>query len=99
MESELQKMCGKFLKDNKYEWFHDEKGIGKGKRHRKGLPDIVVWNKPISFFELKTKSGKQTIDQQKFERMCMREGHLYYVVRDFEFFKSLIISIYGINRR
>jgi hypothetical protein len=98
MESELQTKCNKFLKDHDYSYFHDEKGRGNGKRHRSGLPDIVVWNSPICFFELKTKTGKQTKKQQEFERMCEKQGHLYYVVRDFDFFKSLIIRIYGINR-
>ena len=94
MESKLQTDCNTFLKKMKVPYHHDEKGIGKGKGHRAGLPDIITFLKPISFFELKTKTGKQSKDQIAFEEMCLEQGHLYYVVDDLDVFKSLILSIY-----
>jgi len=94
MESKLQTECNKFLKKVGVPYLHLEKGRGNGKRHRAGVPDIITWLKPISFFELKTKTGKLSEEQVQFEEMCIEQKHLYYVVDDLDIFKSLILSIY-----
>jgi len=94
-EAKLQTLCNKYLKDEGYDYFHDERGSGRGKRHRAGLPDLIIWNWPMCFVELKTETGKVSLSQKMFMGKMLKHGHMVYVCNSFELFKQIIRQHYG----
>lgn len=60
---------------------------------RKGVSDLVVVlpNKTL-YVELKTETGKQREEQEKFENIVKDLEHEYHLVRDLETFKNIIYA-------
>lgn len=49
---------------------------------KKGIPDILVISKGRTIaIEVKTKTGKQSSDQEEVEKQFKKQGQEYYVVR------------------
>ena len=69
-EVDLQTACNVYLDDNGFLWYHREKGRNnKQKAHSAGLPDLLIWRDEKGIFvELKTKTGKQSEVQKKWQR-------------------------------
>lgn len=58
---------------------------------KKGVSDlIVVIPNKVLFVELKTETGKQREEQEKFEKIVKALGFNYYIVRDLQTFKDII---------
>lgn len=49
----------------------------------------------VLYIEMKTPIGSQSQEQIDFQKKVLALGHAYLIVRTFERFKELIISIYG----
>lgn len=72
-------------------------GVADAKRMQsmgltKGAPDLLVWDlngKPY-WLELKTKTGKRTLEQQCFEHLANQLHITYRVIRDLKDIKDLI---------
>ena len=94
-ESEIQSKFNKWLRQHDYWFFHDERGTGRGKRHRAGWADNIIFNKPAMFIELKTETGVQSDDQIEFEEKCQEQGYAYYLARGFEQAKTIVIQHYN----
>ena len=45
---------------------------------------------PIVFIEFKTIKGKQTETQKEFQNAMQNQGYAYWIIRDFEAFRSAI---------
>lgn len=58
---------------------------------RKGVSDLIVVlpNKTL-YIELKTETGKQRKEQEKFEKIIKDLGHEYHIVRSLDSFKNII---------
>ena len=98
MESELQKQCNAYLRKRGILFYHQEKGRGgqrQSKMHSGGLPDLLIWhkNKHIAI-ELKTKTGKQKLNQIDFQIKYEKEGFQYFLVDNCLFFKEIIDVIF-----
>jgi hypothetical protein len=98
MEVKLQQKCNKFLRDIGLLHFHDEKGRGKGRRHRGGLPDLVVLHVPVTAFELKTSSGRVKPEQLEYHSKLREGGIEVHIIRDYETFTEKIEEIYEIQK-
>lgn len=49
----------------------------------KGFPDILVlWNGFPIFLEIKTKIGRQSVEQKDFQKRCEAQGIEYYIIRE-----------------
>lgn len=58
-----------------------------------GVSDlIVVLPNHILFIEMKSKTGRQSIDQKQFQKKVESLGFEYYIVRSFDKFYNLIQS-------
>jgi len=58
---------------------------------KSGVSDLVAFFPDgIVFIEVKTKTGKQSPAQVKFEARCKEEGYPYYLVRSVEDVKSIL---------
>jgi len=95
MESKLQKDCNKWLRDKDIMFIHDEKGRGKGRRHRAGVPDIIIIKKPVIFIELKTATGKLSKEQLEYHHQLWELGFLVYTVKTIEEFIRTVENTYG----
>ena len=60
----------------------------------KGISDLV-WISPIGviFIEIKFGDGRQTEEQKRFEEMVTARKCLYFVVKDFETFKTIVWEV------
>jgi hypothetical protein len=95
MEVDLQSKCNKWLRDKGWLYFHDERGSNKGKRHRGGLPDIIIFKQPVLFIELKKPGGKLKPSQLDYHYKLIKENHLIYTVDTFNDFLLCIKETYG----
>ena len=84
-ESELQKECNAYftvLRNSAriVDFFH----MRKAKGNSKGLPDLLVFlpDSKILFIELKTKKGKLTKEQLKFQARCKMLNCNFHVCRN-----------------
>lgn len=82
-ESELQADCNEFLRTLGIPFVHIEKGKGKNKTHRKGIPDLIITlkNSKVWFVELKTEKGDLDPEQIKFKNAVEQRGHEFTVIR------------------
>lgn len=56
-----------------------------------GVSDlIVVLPNKILFIEMKSKTGRQSIEQKQFQQHVTELGFEYHIIRSFDEFKSLI---------
>ena len=56
-----------------------------------GVSDLIaVLPNKILFIEMKSKTGRQSLEQKQFQQHVTELGFEYHVIRDFETFKSLI---------
>jgi hypothetical protein len=56
-----------------------------------GVSDlIVVLPNKVLFLEMKSKTGRQSVDQKNFQHHIEELGFNYYIVRDFDEFKTII---------
>ena len=59
-----------------------------------GVSDLIfLWKGRVYFFELKTKIGKQSKDQIRWESLVKNEGFNYFLIRTFEEFKKEILHL------
>lgn len=94
-ELSLQKKCNAWLRKKGWLYFHDEKGSGRGKRHRSGLPDIIIFRNPVVFIELKSTAGKLKSNQAEYHRQLSTEGFEVYTVSKFEEFLLIMRVVYN----
>ena len=56
-----------------------------------GVSDlIVVLPNQVLFIEMKSKTGRQSIEQKQFQQHIEQLGFTYYIIRSFDEFKSII---------
>lgn len=56
-----------------------------------GVSDlIVVLPNKILFIEMKSKTGRQSVEQKQFQHHIEQLGFTYYIIRSFDEFKSII---------
>ena len=63
-----------------------------------GVADLLfIFNSKLFAIELKTDIGKQSLVQKKWESQVKNQGFDYYIVRNLDEFKHLIIKILNRN--
>ena len=61
---------------------------------QKGRADFeFLWNRTVIFIEMKTDSGAQSPEQEKWQKMVEKWDYSYHVCRSVEEFKKLINDI------
>ena len=59
-----------------------------------GCSDLVIsWRGSIYFVEVKTEKGRQSLNQEQFERHCNQSGFIYVLVRSLDEFKEFLLSL------
>jgi hypothetical protein len=93
-EAALQKLTNNYLRIRGLLYFHDEKGSGRGKRHRSGWPDCMVYRATKLYhglaIELKTKDGVVSEEQKALMLRLRQEGWFVCVCRNFPDVKAMI---------
>ncbi len=92
-ESDLQVKCNKFLRDNKIDYFHLEKGRGyKHKFRGKGFPDLSIYFCGKTYYiELKSKDGNLNKNQTEFHMMLKGNNIICDVIDNFEDFITILV--------
>lgn len=92
LESSIQKKCNQILRDLGVPFIHCEKGhANKATTHRKGVADLLFWNRGMSFaVELKTKTGRLKPEQEAFLAKLKGEGVITGVCRSVEEFEEFL---------
>ena len=87
-ETDLQKQCNEYLRENGILFYHRQKGRShKQTAQSAGLPDLLVWNNHcFAFIELKTDVGRLSEDQEEFAVKASRAGFKLWIARSFEDF-------------
>lgn len=87
IEKDLQAKVNNDLRKLNIKFWHCEKGnYHKGKTHRAGWPDLIIFpGKGNAFFiELKTPIGKLTQKQIDFKMWCMDMKYNFYIVKSWQ---------------
>jgi len=59
-----------------------------------GVSDLIfVFNKTVYFIEVKTEKGYQSQNQINFQNQIESQGLNYYIIKNFDTFKNLILDI------
>lgn len=90
-ESDLHDAIIDYCRERGWQYLH---GSMAARTHRTlGEPDFVILaeHSKIRFVECKSKTGKLSPDQQAFIAHARKNGHIIYVVRTMEEFKTLFI--------
>ena len=85
-EQDFQIEVNKDLKKLGIKFMHHEKGRGKNKTHRGGIPDLLIFPGcgKIIFIELKVKNGKLKDSQIEFRLWSIKNNYIHYVVYDWQ---------------
>jgi hypothetical protein len=79
----------------------DQARVGRDGAYRRpskyairGVSDIVILlpESRVIWIEIKTKVGRQSVDQKVFQKMCYDLGHEYHIVRSLDDLKKILIS-------
>jgi hypothetical protein len=93
-EAEIQQLANEYLTARGLLFFHDEKGRGMGKRHRKGWPDLMVYRANRSYhglaIELKKSDGTTSKEQDEKMHRLHIEGWFVCVCHSFIQAKNII---------
>ena len=89
-ESELQKKCERWLRENGFPYFHD-RSRGKNKR---GIPDLICFlgEGRVVVIELKAKSGRMSEEQKETMMRLKYLGHEVHEVRSYKRFLYLVAN-------
>jgi VRR-NUC domain len=88
-ESDLHSQIIDYCKEKGWQYLH---GSMAARTHRTlGEPDFIILARgsQLRMVECKSKTGKLSLDQQGFIAHAAMNGHVVYVVRSMEEFKSL----------
>lgn len=92
-ESTLQTDCNNHLRLLKIKFIHHEKGRGKNKTHRGGIPDLIIFMpKGVTLsIELKRNSKEKMKDRQKaWFRYLNENDYKVFCCWDIDNFKRII---------
>jgi hypothetical protein len=64
-----------------------------------GVSDMVqIYYKGVAFLEFKRATGRQRDKQKDFEAKCKMTGHLYILIRSFEAFQYVYLTLLSVSK-